>query len=183
MTAARSAAVLEAVRVCSEHELALCERCASCNRLQPWLPRDTTVGWCAWSGEDLASGRAIENARSRAVPDAVFGVGPFRAARDCAALVARASAGAEVVSRAVLAQRIEVLIDAVDEGNRSAFAGRCHVANTTPTNWVRTGVLRFDHALRLADARAVSLPDLLLERPCKAQPSCTVAPEGPFHVD
>ena len=155
---------LSAVRVCPEHGAALCERCPFCGRIQPWLPRDTGVGWCAWCGENLASSRALEEARMRFAPVSVYGVESFAAARSCAALVARSSAGEAAVSRLVLAQRIASLIDLVDRGNRSAFARRCRVANMTPTNWVRRGVVRFDHAVRVANACSSSLSDLLLER-------------------
>ena len=156
---------LSPVRVCPEHGVALRERCALCNRLQPWLPRDTTVGWCAWCGEDLASSGALEGARSCVCPDQVFGVDPYRAARACAVLVARASAGEAVGVRAEFGRRIAALIDEVDEGNRSAFARRCRVSNMTPTNWVRSGVVRFDHAVCLAEVCGVPFADLLLELP------------------
>lgn len=108
----------------------------------------------------------------------VFGVDAERAARSCAHLVACASAGECVVSRRELAGRIAALVDAVDGGNRSAFARRCAVANMTPTNWVRRGVIRFDHAVRLADACVVSLPDLLLECPSTRKSSSTVTWNG-----
>ena len=156
---------LSPVRVCLEHGVALSERCASCHRLQPWLPRDTTVGWCAWCGEDLASSEAPKEARSGVSPGLVFRVDPYRAARACAVLVARASAGETVVVRAEIGRRIAALIDEVDEGNRSAFARRCRVSNMTPTNWVRSGVVRFDQAVCLAEVCGVLLADLLLELP------------------
>ena len=120
---------LSPVRVCPEHGVALCERCPACSRAQPWLPRDTTVGWCAWCGEDLASSDALEEALSGASPGPVFGVDPHRAARSCVALVARASAGEVAACRAEFGRRIAALIDEVDEGNRSAF----RVAVRSPT--------------------------------------------------
>ena len=67
--------------------------------------------------------------------------------------------------RAELGRRIAALVDEVDEGNRSAFALRCRVSNMTPTNWVRSGVVRFDHAVCLAELCGVPLADLLLELP------------------
>ena len=50
----------------------------------------------------------------------------------------------------------------------------------TPTNWVRRGVVRFDHAVRVADGCAVSLPDLFVKCPSEPCSSCTVIPEGYF---
>ena len=152
---------LDAVRWCPSHACALADRCPRCSRAQPWLPRDTTVGDCAWCGADLA----LDLVRSSSRSEAGLGrcsVDPHCAALACAVLVERLSAGDRVVCRAVLARRIAGLIDDVDDGNRSAFSRRCAVANMTPTNWVRRGVIRFDHAVRLACRCGVDLRQLLL---------------------
>ena len=153
---------LAPARWCVRHRRWLVETCSSCGRGQPWLPRDTALGWCAWCGHDLASSRA--------------GAGPMcvpsrRVARDvqwdsavCADILGALSCGASPVSAAQLTRALVALAERHDGGNCFAFARRVGVPLDTPRHWMRSGRPRFDHLLLLGRRLGLHPASLLFEQ-------------------
>ena len=151
---------IAAVVCCTEHADYLSERCPVCQRLQPWLPRDTALGRCAWCGSNLDPGSVCPSApgrERRASPRDLW------MARVCADLVDAASRGDRIAAPAELARRLLRLLEALDEGNRSAFARRFGVSVSTPAHWLSTGIIRFEHLLRGCWRSSIHPGTLLLQ--------------------
>ena len=131
---------LAPVEWCARHRRRLVDLCPSCKRRQPWLPRDTALGRCAWCGHDLAcvvarppSRRLRPHARSDA--------------RVCADIVSAVSCGASPADSATLTRSLVALAEHHDGGNCFAFARRVGVPLDTPRHWMRGARPRLDHLL------------------------------------
>ena len=150
---------LAPVTCCSLHARPLATHCWRCGVVQPWLPHDTTVGWCAVCGADLA----VTGPAARYGP-----VGPYDrwTARTCGDVCAagRSATGepGSIVTRAEFSRVVRRLVDALDDGNRSAFARRVCVSVHTPSRWIRSGTIRLDSLLRLGARLGLQPVDLLL---------------------
>ena len=125
---------------CPRHRRRLVHLCPSCERPQPWLPRDTSLGWCAWCGHDLA--RLGGRPASRRL-------GPHvrRDARICADIVSAIASGASPAAPAELTRALVALAERHDNGNCFAFARRVGVPLDTPRHWMRAARPRLDHLL------------------------------------
>lgn len=139
---------LAPVHWCLHHRRRLVELCGSCGRAQPWLPRDTALGWCAWCGHDLGS--SLSSAPSARVPSR-------RAAREarwesaaCADIIGALSRGASPVCAARLTRVLVDLAASHDRGNCFAFARRVGVPLDTPRHWMHSGRPRLDHLLLMS---------------------------------
>ena len=140
------------------HGRRLSDQCPHCRRSQPWLARDTAIGWCAWCGSDLVLDSSSDDARAGA---ADLSSRERWMAEVCGDLVAAAGRGDGIVDPTELGRGILWLLDVLDERNRSAFARRIGASLPTPGHWIRTGAMRFDYLLRMC-WRAALHPDRLL---------------------
>ncbi len=137
---------LAPVTCCPVHARALAMHYPGCGVVQPWLPHDTVVGWCAECGADLAAAR----------PEADRVPLPSRriwTARVCADLCAAGEAVARQPSRAAtprdFSHAVRHLVDTLGDGNRSAFARRIGVSVHSPSRWMATGTVGIESLLRL----------------------------------
>ena len=147
---------------CSVHGERLQPICPTCARNQPWLPRDTRVGWCAWCGADLAVERGSVVAAGR-LDTQLSSVSEPWAAAVCGDMVAAVGCGGVPAAPVRVADRIRSLLFVLDEGNQSAFARRFGVSLPTPRHWMRTGVVRLDYLLRICWRSGLHPLDLVLE--------------------
>lgn len=145
---------------CPVHSRRLAEQCPVCARSQPWLPRDTALGWCVWCGADLVCELPSEASPLR--PWTGVSLRERWEAEACGELVAIASRGESIVPPRELGRRLLTLLYHLDDGNRSAFARRFGVSLPTPGHWIRTGVIRFDFLLRICWRASVRPTSLLL---------------------
>ena len=152
---------LGAVLCCLEHGERLHTKCVSCLRKQPWLPRDTCVGWCAWCGVDLAAAGTQAGAEGPWDNPAVTVADRWRASV-CGDLVAWDDGESGPVVLANVGRRIEALLHFIDGGNQSAFARRMGVSLPTPGNWMSTGNVRFDYLIRICWRTGLHPLDLLV---------------------
>ena len=125
---------------CARHRRRLVELCDSCGRAQPWLPRDTALGWCAWCGHDLA-GTGSDAVSRRAGARVRWEAGI------CADIVAAIGRGVSPVAPVQLTRTIVALAERHDGGNCFPFARRVGVPLDTPRHWMRSGRPRLDHLL------------------------------------
>ena len=134
---------LAPARWCPRHRRALVELCPSCGRLQPWLARDTALGWCAWCGHDLAHAGARPASRR---------LGPHirRNAMICADIVSALASGASPADPTDLTRALVALVQRHDNGNCFAFARRVGVPLDTPRHWMRSVRPRLDHLLLMS---------------------------------
>ena len=150
---------LAPVTCCALHYRPFVTHCRTCGVVQPWLPHDTAVGWCAVCGADLA-----ENTPSAGHPV----VRPYDrwSAGACGDLCAAGRAAARdpraVVTRRDFSGTVRWLVDELDSGNRSAFSRRIGVSVHTPSRWIRSGTIRLDSLLQLCARLGFRLVDLLL---------------------
>ena len=147
---------------CAVHGERLRSTCLTCERCQPWLPRDTRVGWCAWCGADLALEGGSDVKRGDPDPASVLRAERW-AADVCADMVVAAGSGGVLATPAQVGDRIRSLLFLLDEGNQSAFARRFGVSLPTPRHWMRTGVVRLDYLLRVCWRLGLHPLDLVLE--------------------
>ena len=131
---------LAPVEWCLRHRRRLADGCPSCERSQPWLPRDTALGWCAWCGHDLACVAARPPSR-RLRPHGRSD------ARVCADIVSAIAGGVAPADPATLARALVGLAKHHDDGNCFAFARRVGVPLDTPRHWMRGARPRLDHLL------------------------------------
>ena len=147
------------VTYCPIHVRPLVMRCRECGVVQPWLPHDTTIGWCAVCGMDLAA---------RNVTDSHVTVRPYEEwmAHACGSLCTAGSQAVYrpqlVVTRDDFSDVIRRLVQKCDSGNRSAFSRRVGVSVHTPSRWIRTGTIRIDSLLQLCMRLGLDPVDLLL---------------------
>ena len=128
---------------CPRHRRRLVESCPSCDRAQPWLPRDTALGRCAWCGHDLARA-GCRSASPRA------GRHVRRDALICADIVSAIASGASPAEPGALTRALIALAERHDAGNCFAFARRLGVPLDTPRHWMRAGRPRLDHWLLMS---------------------------------
>ena len=147
---------LASAQWCPRHRRRLVEQCGSCGRVQPWLPRDTALGWCAWCGHDLAV--AGPHAVSRRV-----GAQLRWEAQVCADIVSAIGCGASPADPAEFTRSLVGLIQRHDGGNCFAFARRVGVPLDTPRHWMRSGRPRLDHLLLIGRRLGAHPASLLLE--------------------
>ena len=166
---------LAPVTCCPVHTCSLAMRCHECGVVQPWLPHDTVVGWCAECGADLAATRP-EAGRTTLSPYEMW------TARVCAELC---SAGEAVANHPWLAatprdfsNAVQHLVDTLDSGNRSAFSRRIGVSVHSPSRWIATGTLGIDSLLRLC-LQLGARPVHFLLRSCEIPVGPPEVPEPP----
>lgn len=153
---------LAPVEWCTVHGERLCFICPVCDRNQPWLPRDTSLGWCAWCGADLVDGEGQGAGSENFDPESVR-VPERWAAGVCTDMVAAVGQGNVPARPRQVGERIRSLLFLLDEGNQSAFARRFGVSLPTPRHWMRTGVVRLDCLLRLCWYSGLHPLDLVLK--------------------
>ena len=145
---------------CTVHDRYLSESCVSCARAQPWLPRDTAIGWCAWCGSELGVGEghqgAIPASDSKPVSARIRW-----AAEVCGDLVASSGTGRKVSGPREVGRKVRRLLLHLDDGNQSAFARRFGVSLPTPRHWMVSGSIRFDYLLRICWGSGMHPSDLL----------------------
>lgn len=129
---------------CPWHGRALADVCVSCERTQPWLPRDTSLGWCAWCGHDLAGRRGF---RRRAASARRIGSDDKWKTQVCADLVTALGRSESPVHRTQLVREVATLVQRYDGGNCSAFARRLGLSLGTSRCWVAGCRPRFDRLL------------------------------------
>ena len=138
---------LAPVTCCPVHAHALAMHCPGCGVVQPWLPHDTAVGWCAECGADLAAAQP-EAGRGTLLPPRQIWM-----ARVCADLCAALEAMTKHPSRTAtprdFSRVVRHLVDTLDGGNRSAFARRIGVSVHSPSRWIASGTVSIDSLLRL----------------------------------
>ena len=148
---------------CPLHRRPLRDACARCGRAQPWLARDTSLGWCAWCGHDLAR----RGGATALVGDGAVSGWPGRdarwEARVCADIAAAIGRGAPPVDPAQLTRKVVALAKRHDGGNSFAFARRLGVPLDTPRHWMHSGRPRLDHLLLMGRRLGLHPCSLLFE--------------------
>lgn len=148
---------------CPLHRRPLREACRWCGRAQPWLARDTSVGLCAWCGNDLARrGRRPGPGGARAAVPRVCAAARWES-QVCADIVAAIAYGASPAAPADLMRKVAALAERHDGANNFAFARRLGVPLDTPRHWMRSGRPRLDHLLLIGRRLGVHPCSLLFE--------------------
>ena len=143
---------------CPAHGRQLSEVCRTCGRTQPWLPRDTALGWCAFCGTDLVGPKAARKEESETASDqTVWSAGV------CADLVAASSGGAVSAGPREFGRRIRRLVDEIDGGSLRAAGRRFGVSSSTPNKWILSGTTRFETLLRIGWSSGLHPLDFVLE--------------------
>ena len=144
---------------CFAHGASLAMTCRNCGSVQPWLPHDTTIGWCAICGEDLASAAALPET-GHATQRELWTAGVC--GELCAAGYTAARGQERVAARRDFSELVRWLVNECDGGNRSAFARRLGVSVHTPSRWIQAGVIRIDSLLLLCMRLGLRPAGLLL---------------------
>ena len=144
---------LAPVASCPRHRRALVSRCPACGRRQPFLGRDTALGWCALCGVGLGLAEAAR-ARSPVDPNACW------RAEACADLVALGSGGAAAASPYLPRSRMAEIVRLVEGGNLPAFVWRVGVTRNAVKQWLRHGTIHLDLLLHASSCVGLKPADL-----------------------